>query len=98
MRAAGAWLVACAMLAAASLPFVVAEHAARQNDARVARLERAVRERSGRLGELEPGLSLRVARLQGLLSSWETIGGCGAGSSTGAGGGIKWIGHSVSGG
>jgi len=43
-------------------------------------------------------LSLRVARLSGLLSSWETIGGCGAGSSTGAGGGIKWIGRSATGG
>jgi hypothetical protein len=36
--------------------------------------------------------------LDGLLSSWETIGGCGAGSSTGAGGGIKWIGRSATGG
>jgi hypothetical protein len=39
-----------------------------------------------------------VHRLEGLLASWETIGGCGAGTSTGAGGGIKWIGHSTSGG
>ena len=43
-------------------------------------------------------LSLRVSKLEGLLASWETIGGCGAGSSTGAGGGIKWIGRSVTGG
>lgn len=33
-----------------------------------------------------------------MLASWETIGGCGAGSSTGSGGGIKWIGRSVTGG
>ncbi len=46
----------------------------------------------------ETAVSLRVARLNGLLSSWETIGGCGAGSSVGAGGGIKWIGRSVRGG
>lgn len=98
MRAAGAWLVACAMLAAASFPFLAAERAARQNDARVAGLQRSLREPSGSLGELDHALSLRVARLQGLLSSWETIGGCGAGTSTGAGGGIKWIGRSVSGG
>jgi hypothetical protein len=45
-----------------------------------------------------PPLSLRVQRLSGLLASWETIGGCGAGSSTGAGGGVKWIGRSTSGG
>lgn len=98
MRAAGAWLVACAMVAAAGVPFFAAQRAARQNDARVARLQQTLRERSGSFSELEPALSLRVARLQGLLSSWETIGGCGAGSSTGAGGGIKWIGRSVSGG
>jgi len=48
--------------------------------------------------ETDGALSLRVARLDGLLASWETIGGCGAGTTTGAGGGIKWIGRSVSGG
>lgn len=97
MRAAGAWLVACAMAVAAAFPFLAAQRAAWQNDARVARLQ-ASHARGGSLGQLDPALSLRVARLQGLLSSWETIGGCGAGTSTGAGGGIKWIGRSVSGG
>jgi hypothetical protein len=43
-------------------------------------------------------LSLRVERLEGLLASWQTIGGCGAGTSTSSGGGLKWIGHSVRGG
>lgn len=43
-------------------------------------------------------LSLRVERLDGLLASWQTIGGCGAGTSTSSGGGLKWIGHSVRGG
>jgi hypothetical protein len=33
-----------------------------------------------------------------LLASWQTIGGCGAGASTGSGGGIKWIGRGVTGG
>jgi hypothetical protein len=33
-----------------------------------------------------------------LLASWQTIGGCGAGSSTGSGGGLKWIGRGVTGG
>jgi hypothetical protein len=32
------------------------------------------------------------------LASWQTIGGCGAGASAGAGGGIKWIGRNVRGG
>jgi hypothetical protein len=33
-----------------------------------------------------------------LLAGWQTVGGCGAGASTGAGGGIKWIGRNVTGG
>ncbi|WP_437765938.1 hypothetical protein WME77_02440 [Sorangium sp. So ce764] len=86
------------MAAVAGFPFIAAERAARQNDVRVARLEATLGERGDALAELGPALSLRVSRLEGLLSSWETIGGCGAGSSTGAGGGIKWIGHSVTGG
>ena len=32
------------------------------------------------------------------LSSWQTVGGCGAGASTGTGGGVKWIGRHVKGG
>jgi hypothetical protein len=98
MRASGALLVACVFVAAASFPFFAAERAARKNDAKVARLTQALRDQTGTFDQLDPGLSLRVSRLQGLLSSWETIGGCGAGSSNGAGGGIKWIGRSVTGG
>jgi len=98
MRPLGAWLVACAFAAVASFPFFAAERAAQQNNARLAQLQQALREPGRRGLGLEPGLSLRVSRLDGLLASWETIGGCGAGSSTGAGGGIKWIGRSVTGG
>lgn len=43
-------------------------------------------------------LTLRAERLGALLSTWEAIGGCGAGSSSGAGAGVKWIGRSVRGG
>jgi hypothetical protein len=32
------------------------------------------------------------------LASWQTVGGCGAGASTGTGGGVKWIGRHVKGG
>jgi hypothetical protein len=49
-------------------------------------------------GILDPVLISRYHRLGPLLESWETIGGCGAGSSTGTGGGVKWIGRNVSGG
>jgi len=97
-RGRGAWLVACLLLAGASIPFFAAQRATSRNSARLARIEVSLRRSDG--GSLLPAsaLSLRVARLDGLLSSWETIGGCGAGSSTGAGGGIKWIGRSVTGG
>jgi hypothetical protein len=47
---------------------------------------------------MSPALFVRVAELGPLLSSWQTVGGCGAGSATGAGAGVKWIGRSVSGG
>jgi hypothetical protein len=97
MRALGAWLVACIFVAAASVPFVSAQRAARENAARVRRLQSALAD-----GKVVPAeqlaLSLRVSRLDGLLASWETIGGCGAGTSNGAGGGLKWIGRSVTGG
>ena len=49
------------------------------------------------LPSLDGAPARRVARLGPLLASWETIGGCGAGSSVGTGG-IKWIGRNVSGG
>ena len=32
------------------------------------------------------------------LASWQTVGGCGAGASTGNAAGVKWIGRSVTGG
>jgi hypothetical protein len=45
----------------------------------------------------DEALALRVRRLGPLLASWETIGGCGAGSSVG-GGNVKWIGRGTRGG
>lgn len=92
---AAAWLVASALGAAALYPLVEGQLARTRNAAGLARVQNSAH-RSGE--ELTPALSLRVQRLEGLLASWETIGGCGAGTSTGAGGGIKWIGHSTSGG
>ena len=97
-RARGAWLVACILLLGAGVPFFTAQRAAHSNAARIARVRANLR--AADRASFAPGssLSLRVSRLDGLLASWETIGGCGAGSSTGAGGGIKWIGRSVTGG
>ncbi|MEP7049839.1 MAG: hypothetical protein ABJB12_05775, partial [Pseudomonadota bacterium] len=81
--------VASALCAAALYPLAESQLTRTRNAAALARI-RNTKHPSGE--ELTPALSLRVQRLEGLLSSWETIGGCGAGTSTGAGGGIKWIG------
>jgi len=86
------------MLAVAAYPFLQRTLAARHGAERLGRLEVAVAEHPRARLELDPALSLRVRRLGALLSSWETIGGCGAGSSTGAGGAVKWIGRSTQGG
>jgi hypothetical protein len=40
----------------------------------------------------------RISRQEAMLASWENVGGCGAGASTGTGGGIKWVGRNVTGG
>jgi hypothetical protein len=40
----------------------------------------------------------RSERLGGMLASWQTVGGCGAGASAGTGAGVKWVGRNVSGG
>ena len=93
---AAAWAMVCAFGAAALYPLVVRELRARDQQTVLAKLKRAA-SRAGRVA-LSPRVSLRVQRLSGLLASWETIGGCGAGTSTGSGGGIKWIGRSTSGG
>lgn len=90
--------MACILLAGASVPFFAAQRASSKNAVRVARLQSRLRRSEGWFLRPNSALSLRVSNLDGLLSSWETIGGCGAGSSTGAGGGIKWIGRSVTGG
>jgi hypothetical protein len=44
-----------------------------------------------------PGAA-RADRLGPLLAGWQTVGGCGAGASTGSGMGVKWIGRGVTGG
>ncbi len=93
----GTWLVAAACAALAVYPFISRQSSLRDHEQRLAIIQARLAHESARPVSTPP-LSLRVARLAGVLASWETIGGCGAGSSTGAGGGIKWIGRSTSGG
>ena len=46
----------------------------------------------------DSALLVRVETLEGLLASWQTIGGCGAGAGAASSGGLKWIGRNVRGG
>ena len=72
---------------------VAAKNIERRLDALAMRIEH------GSAGPFSMGVSLsRLERLGPLLASWETVGGCGAGASTGTGGGLKWIGRNVVGG
>lgn len=84
------------MLAVALFPLVQKRLEGRLVAQRLARLEGRL-DRRDAYAVLDPELSLRVQRLSPLLASWETVGGCGAGSTGGAGT-VKWIGHSTTGG
>jgi hypothetical protein len=46
----------------------------------------------------DPALVVRVEDTGALLASWQTVGGCGAGSGGGSSVGLKWIGRNVTGG
>jgi hypothetical protein len=92
----GARVVATALLFAALYPFTAKQWASSRSTSALRRARVSANGRS--IATLPQALSLRVQSLSGLLASWETIGGCGAGTSTGAGGGIKWIGRGTSGG
>ena len=48
--------------------------------------------------DFDPVLLVRVDELDGLLASWQTIGGCGAGAGSASSAGLKWVGRNVSGG
>jgi hypothetical protein len=97
-RALGAWLVACVLFGAAAVPFVTSLRQTARQVASVKHLTESSKHDRHRFEQRNSALSLRVSRLDGLLASWETIGGCGAGTSVGAGGGVRWIGRSVRGG
>jgi hypothetical protein len=46
----------------------------------------------------DPALVVRVEETGGLVASWQTVGGCGAGSGGGSSVGLKWVGRNVTGG
>lgn len=96
-RGVGAWVIASVLAACAAYPALLKFVAAQRAASSAERVRRSLPEEPRRVA-LDTELSLRVQRLEGLLASWETVGGCGAGTSTSSGGGLKWIGHSVTGG
>jgi hypothetical protein len=50
------------------------------------------------VANLDPAWVVHVEELDALLASWQTVGGCGAGSGGGSSVGLKWIGRNVTGG
>jgi hypothetical protein len=100
-RKAWTLALAVALSAAALYPtvdrLVASRGAARRVDAFSAAPASEISTRLSSTTNLGPSIRARLDRLGPLLASWETVGGCGAGASTGTGG-IKWIGRNVSGG
>ncbi len=92
------WATAAALAGVAAYPAICVRLAATRAQTRVD----AVESQANRLGDadrwLDTPVSIRIARLGPLLSSWETVGGCGAGGTGGQGVGVKWIGHDTTGG
>lgn len=101
-------LVALALLVLAIAPSAVerweASRSLRQLDGLGAHAKtdaRSVAHADGRRGCLltpDPALVVRVEAAGGLVTSWQTVGGCGAGSGGGSSIGLKWIGRNVHGG
>ena len=89
-RYRGGLLWSALAIAAIALP-LWQQHQARRALAR--RLARAP-------AALPRALELPLAAAAGdqLLASWQTVGGCGSGATTGSGGGVKWIGPVITGG
>jgi hypothetical protein len=95
-------LLAVALAGAAVYPTV----ARRREAARVARQLQDLPVTAGGAGcapsqqalALDPSLLVRVGELDGLLASWQTIGGCGAGAGAASSAGLKWVGRNVTGG
>lgn len=88
-------LLACALVAAALSPAFRTWQLRREMNARFDKLVAGLEDVAD--CKLDPIVSLRVERLSPWLASWETIGGCGAGSTGGAGT-VKWIGRNTTGG
>src|SRR5260221_1994971 len=94
----GSWAFASVLGALALYPCWAMRVAARKVARRLDAVEAEQRRTCEDDAPLTSTISLRVQKLGPLLASWETIGGCGAGGTGGAGVGVKWIGRNTSGG
>jgi hypothetical protein len=94
----GSWAVASVLGALALYPFLAMRIEARKVARRLNALETQQRRSGEDNAPLASAISLRVQKLGPLLASWETIGGCGAGGTGGAGVGVKWVGRNTAGG
>jgi hypothetical protein len=92
-----AWAIAVGLSGVALYPAIRNQEASRKVARRLERLQTQLDRQPDCVAPLDAALSLRVQQLGPWLASWETVGGCGAGS-TGGVGNVKWIGRSTSGG
>src|SRR6266567_2716899 len=97
-RRYGPWAVAGVLGAVALYPCWAMRLAARKVARRLDAVEAQQRQSGEDKSPFASAISLRVQKLGPLLASWETIGGCGAGGTGGAGVGVKWIGRNTAGG
>jgi hypothetical protein len=95
------WFAFALVAAALYAPIARGIESARLGD-RLSRIASRISDRSdGAAAPLigfDPGLLVRVDELEGLLASWQTIGGCGAGAGAASSAGLKWVGRNVTGG
>src|SRR6185295_8880546 len=98
LRSVGTWVLAIALVSLGGYP-LLAKHLTRKRIMdRLEKVEARASTQAAREAGCDASLSLRVRRLGPLLASWETVGGCGAGGTGGAGAAVKWIGRNTSGG
>jgi hypothetical protein len=95
-------LLAVALIAAALYPALARRAESARLSDRLSRIPVGTSNRSDSAAApligFDPALLVRVDELDGLLASWQTIGGCGAGAGSASSAGLKWVGRNVTGG
>ncbi len=104
MRGRSSLLLAVAVIATALVPAAARWRERARVADRVRRLALSSGAWTGLAGAqtgwtaVDPSLLVRVEELDGLVASWQTIGGCGAGAGAASSAGLKWVGRNVTGG